>query len=284
MSACSTILPTMRFEFPNRPLRRVGALTAGLTMVALAQTSAWAESPFRLEKTRERALLGTGALLGVGSLVLAAGVDPLTVDEINQLDANDVNDFDRDSIDPYRDAYAGDALAVVSYLLPLTTFARADTKRDWETIGVMWMEATLLNLGINGIAKATVLRTRPYVYDADTPLDKKTTESARLSFYSGHTASAASNCFFMARVFTAYVASPKAKIAIWAGAVTYPALTGLLRVDSGHHFRTDIITGYVVGAAIGYFIPQLHRIADDRVSLHPTAIDGDAGVEVQLAF
>lgn len=273
----------MRFEFPIRVTRCVGVATVALTILAGAQTSE-AQSPFRLEKTRDTTLLSAGAILGVGSLVLLAGVDPLTVDEINRLDADDVNDFDRDSIVPYQSARAGDALAAVSYLMPLTTFLRDDTKRDWETIGVMWVEATMLNLGINGVAKATTLRTRPYAYDADTPLDKKTTASARQSFYSGHTASAACNCFFMARVFDEYVENPKAKVAMWAGAVTYPALTGLLRVDSGHHFRTDIITGYVVGAAIGYFIPQLHRFADDRVSLRPASVDGDAGVEVQIAF
>jgi membrane-associated phospholipid phosphatase len=252
-------------------------------LVTFAQPSR-AQSPFRLEKPREVTMIGAGVLLGVGGLVLLADVDPLTIDEIGRLDADDVNDFDRDSIVPFRNARAGDALAAVSYLLPFTTFLRGDTRQDWETIGVMWVEATLLNLGINSVVKSTVLRTRPYVYDPETPLDKKTTESARLSFYSGHTASAATNCFFMARVFSAYVESPKAKVAMWAGAVTYPALTGLLRVDSGHHFRTDIITGYVVGAAIGYFVPQLHRVADDRVSLRPAAVGGDAGVEVQIAF
>ena len=273
----------MSFRFSNRVARGAFVSTLGLTILTLAQPSG-AQSPFRLEKTRDRSLLGAGAILSVGSLVLLAGVEPLTVEEIDALDADDINDFDRDSIAPYRAARAGDAMAAISYLMPLTTFIRADTKRDWETIGVMWVEATLLNLGINGVVKSTVLRTRPYVYDADTPLDQKTTDSARLSFYSGHTASAACNCFFMARVFSAYVEKPQAKAALWAGAVAYPALTGYLRVDSGHHFRTDIITGYVIGAAIGYFIPQLHRIGDDRVSLHPTAVDGDAGVEVQVAF
>jgi membrane-associated phospholipid phosphatase len=273
----------MRLKVPKRVVRRVCASTIGLMVLALTSTSE-AQSPFRLDRSRERTLLGAGTIFGVSSLVLLAGVDPLTVDEIDQLNPDDVNDFDRDSIVPYRSAHAGDALAAVSYLMPFTTFLRADTKRDWETIGVMWAEATLLNLGINGVAKSTVLRTRPYAYDADTPLDQKTTESARLSFYSGHTASAACNCFFMARVFSAYVESPKARVALWAGAVTYPALTGFLRVDSGHHFRTDIITGYVIGAAIGYFVPHLHRIGDDRVSLHPTAVDGDAGVEIRVAF
>lgn len=275
--------PTMRFEFPIRVGRCARVATVAVTIVAVAHTSV-AQSPFRLAKTREVTLLGSGVALGVTSLVLLGNVDPLTIDEINALNPDDVNSFDRGAIEPYESSQSGNVLTGISYLLPLATFMRDDTKRDWQTIGVMWLEATALNLGINGVVKSTVLRTRPYVYDADTPLDKKTAESARLSFYSGHTTSTACNCFFMARVFSAYVESPKAKIAMWAGAATLPAVTGILRVDSGHHFRTDVIAGYLIGAGIGYFVPQLHAIADDRVSLHPVSVGGDPGVGVQIAF
>jgi membrane-associated phospholipid phosphatase len=273
----------MRFEFPIRVVRFARIATIGLTLLVVADTSS-AQSPFRLQKTREVALLGSGVALGVTSLVLLGNVDPLTIDEINALNPDDVNSFDRGAINPYESSHSGDVLTAISYLLPFTTFVRDDTKRDWHTIGIMWLEATALNLGINGVVKPTVRRTRPYVYDADTPLDKKTAESARLSFYSGHTTSTACNCFFMARVFSAYVESPKAKVAMWAGAATLPAITGFLRVDSGHHFRTDAIAGYVIGAGIGYFVPQLHAIADDRVSLHPVSVGGDPGVGMQIAF
>ena len=273
----------MWFESPIRVARCVRVATVALTIVAVAHTSV-AQSPFRLEKPREVILLGTGAALGVASLLLIGNVDPLSVDEINALNPDDVNSFDRNAINPYESSQSGDVLAGISFLLPLTVFVRDDTKQDWQTIGVMWAEAALLNAGINGVVKSTVQRTRPYAYDADTPLDQKTTESARLSFYSAHTSSTACNCFFMARVFSAYVESPKAKIAMWAGAATLPAVTGILRVDSGHHFPTDVIVGYVVGAGIGYFMPQLHRIADDRVSLHPVSVGGDAGVGMQIAF
>ena len=273
----------MRFEFPIRVVRCARVATVGLVILGWAQASP-AQSPFRLEKPREVTLLGTGAVLGVASLLLVANVDPLTVDEINALNPDDVNSFDRDAINPYQSSQSGNVLAGISYLLPLATFLRDDTKRDWHTIGVMWLEATALNLGINGVVKSTVLRTRPYVYDAETPLDQKTAESARLSFYSAHTSSAACNCFFMARVFSAYVESPKAKVAMWAGAATLPAVTGFLRVDSGHHFRTDAIAGYVIGAGIGYFVPQLHAIVDDRVSLHPISVGGDLGLGMQIAF
>jgi membrane-associated phospholipid phosphatase len=255
-----------------------------LVVVLSAAPPGRAQSPFGLDKTRETALLATGAALGIGALVAFYNVDPLTTAEIAALDPNDINDFDRDEIEPYRDHYAADALAYSSYLFPVALLARDDTRRDWQTIGVMWSEATLFNLGLNGLIKATVLRTRPYVYDPATSLDHKTTKKARLSFYSGHTSAAACNSFFTARVLSAFVESSTAKAALWTGAALYPALTGVMRVDSGHHFRSDVITGYVIGAAIGYFVPYFHRDLGERVSLRPTSIDGDPGMRVGVRF
>jgi membrane-associated phospholipid phosphatase len=34
-----------------------------------------------------------------------------------------------------------------------------------------------------------------------------------------------------------------------------------LRVEAGKHFRTDVLTGAVVGSAVGLLIPYLHRRA-----------------------
>jgi membrane-associated phospholipid phosphatase len=272
-----------RDESPIGLRRSIPRWVAALVVLATAG-SAHAQSPFGLDKTRDVALVSTGAALSIGAIVAFYSVDPLTTQEIAALDPNDINDFDRDEIEPYRDYRAADVLAYSSYLFPLTLLARDDTRRDWRTIGVMWSEATLFNLGLNGVVKSTVLRTRPYVYDPATPFDQKTTRKARLSYYSGHTSAAACNCFFTARVLSEYVASSTAKVALWSGAVLYPAVTGLMRVESGHHFRTDVITGYVIGAAIGYFIPQFHRDLGARMSLRSIPIEGGAAMGARVAF
>jgi membrane-associated phospholipid phosphatase len=36
-------------------------------------------------------------------------------------------------------------------------------------------------------------------------------------------------------------------------------VTGLSRINTHNHFPTDAIVGYIVGAAIGYLIPELHK-------------------------
>src|SRR5262245_5966087 len=118
-------------------------------VVVLSASPGYAQAPFGLDQTHEIAFLSTGGALAIGGLVAYSSVDPLTMDEIATLDASDINDFDRDSIGPYRAYRAADALAYSSYFFPLTLLARDDTRRDWRTIGVMWSEATLLNLGLN---------------------------------------------------------------------------------------------------------------------------------------
>lgn len=256
-----------------------------LCFFLVGSDSCLAQSPYQLESKREWVLLGTGAVLGVGALVALGGVDPLTEDEIARLDPGDINDFDRKAIEPFRETGTGDAFLYASYLLPLTFLTYTDTRRDWKTLGVIWAEATLIQWGITGLAKGIAQRIRPYAYDPETSLEKKTTTEARLSFYSGHTVGTATNSFLVAKVFSDYLANTKVEALIWTGAVLYPALTGFLRRDSGHHFRTDVFTGYCIGALIGYFVPALHKVRDDgKISLRPARVDGGAGVGLHCSF
>lgn len=271
-------------QYPARSTRGVGALLLLLFSVAWAQASS-AQSPYDLETKREWILLGSGAVLGISALAIINSVDPLSIEEIEALDPDDINSFDRSGVQPYRDTHAGDALLYGSFLLPLTLLGPVETREDWKTLGVMWAETVLISSGLNGVVKGLVLRTRPYVYDPQTPMEEKLATGARLSFYSGHTSATAANCFFVAKVFNDYLENRAAKAAIWTGAAVYPALTGYLRRDSGHHFRTDVITGYCIGALTGYFVPVLHRVrTTNKLSFYPVPVDGSVGLGMQIVF
>ncbi len=225
--------------------------------------------PYSLDYKREIILLGSGVVMGISGLVLVNNATPLTAEEIAQLDPNDINPFDRHSVGQYREVKTGDVLLYTAFLLPLTFMADKGTKRDWKTLGVIGIEVLLIQAGLNAIVKGLTLRTRPYVYDPNTPMAKKSSKDARVSFYSGHTSTTAAITFYVARVFSDYLSDDTAKTFIWAGAAVYPALVAYLRRDSGRHFRTDVMTGYVIGAAIGYFIPELHKVSqNERLSVN----------------
>ncbi len=241
---------------------------------------------FELKTGREIFLLTLGAGLNVYNAYLQNQVTPLTPVEIIQLDPEQVNPFDRKTIDNYREEGAGDYLLYASFLIPLTVpltiFKGDEHKSDWKVWAVMTSELLILNGGFNGILKSSVLRIRPFVYNPDVSLELKTVKNARFSFYSAHTSTTASLTFFTARLFSSYLTDTKTKTLIWIGAVTYPALTGFLRLETGRHFRTDVITGYFFGAFFGYIMPDLHRISNDRLSFRPS-LGGDT-FQVYLSY
>jgi membrane-associated phospholipid phosphatase len=149
----------------------------------------------------------------------------------------------------------------------------------------MTAEVLLLQSGLNFIVKSLTQRVRPYCYDNKTPFIEKTGVSAKLSFYSGHTSTTAALSFFVAKVFADYLSSSSTKFIIWTSAAIYPALTGLLRLDSGSHFRSDIIVGYVTGALIGYFIPVLHRSQlKDHLAVHTIFSSDHVALGIRCSF
>jgi membrane-associated phospholipid phosphatase len=242
-------------------------------------------SPYSLDLAKELAIFGAGgAMLGV-SLILKNNMDPLTEEEVVLLDPMDVPAFDRGAITAKKEMPAADLLLFGSVFLPLTFFAYEETKKDMGTLAVLAGEVFVFQLGLNYIVKILAQRVRPYCYDENTPLSDKTTVNAKLSFYSGHTSTAAAMSFFVAKVFSDYLSNPNTKFVIWTSAVVYSALTGLLRVDSGSHFPTDILIGYVTGALIGYFIPVLHKSKlKDNLAIQSIVSDNHVAIRLSYSF
>ncbi|MDB4987793.1 MAG: hypothetical protein JWN04_2971, partial [Myxococcaceae bacterium] len=60
---------------------------------------------------------------------------------------------------------------------------------------------------------------------------------------------------------------------IWALGVPLAALTGYLRLAADKHYFTDVLTGALVGSAVGFLVPWLHTHVHDShapaVSLAP---------------
>jgi membrane-associated phospholipid phosphatase len=248
-------------------------------------TSGYAQSPYALVAEREWLLFGSGGALAVGGLIAHHNVDPFTVEQVSTLDRSEVNPFDRGAIKPYRETLTADALTGVAVCLPLTFLANKQIRHGWKTVGVMWGQTLLLQSGMNALVKGLSRRTRPYAYDENTPLNRKMTTDARVSFYSGHTGTTAAMSFFTVRVFSEYVDDRRARICLWTAAVTLPVVVGTLRVESGHHFPSDVIVGYVTGAAIGYLVPRLHKAkAPIHISLEPSHSDGHPAVQLAYRF
>jgi membrane-associated phospholipid phosphatase len=242
-------------------------------------------SRYSLDLTKELAIFGAGGAMLSVSLILKNNMDPLTEEEVALLDPMDVPAIDQGAITAKKDIQVADLLLIGSAFLPLTFFTHEETRKDVGTLAVLAGEVFVFQLGLNSLAKVLAERVRPYCYDEDTPLNEKTTVYSKLSFYSGHTSTTAAMSFFVAKVFSDYISSHHTKNLIWVAAVFYPALTGIVRTDSGRHFRTDVLIGYITGALIGYFIPVLHKSKlKDNLAIHPVFSNDRVALGVRYSF
>lgn len=217
------------------------------------------KDPFELTLTKEAVLITSGAAAGITALSILLNMEQLKIDEINSLNSLNVNEFDLSAIGPLEDDHLGDALLFSSYLMPLSFLANDYARKDFGNLVIMYGEVLLINASINGIVKGITKRVRPFAYDKQSPLDEKATVNARLSFYSGHVSISAANSFFTASVLNEYLDNHTTKTLIWSAAFLYPAIVSYSRINSHQHFPTDVIVGYIVGAAIGYLIPLIHK-------------------------
>ena len=118
---------------------------------------------------------------------------------------------------------------------------------------------------INLLAKKLIKRRRPFTYNENVVSDEKCHAydkdhpNANLSFYSGHTAHVASFVFFTNTMLWYYKPEYRTRDWAWIASALIPALVGYQRVRAGKHFPSDVMAGYLVGAAIGYLIPKIHE-------------------------
>lgn len=123
---------------------------------------------------------------------------------------------------------------------------------------------------LNQALKIVFARKRPFLHYGAQHV--RPANDVYTSFFSGHTALA-----FSLAVSSGIVANlreyPSAP-AIWIGGLTLATATGYLRIAGDAHYATDVLTGAIVGSAIGVAIPLLlHRdvLTDEDVPMMRTA-------------
>ncbi|MGK7394131.1 MAG: phosphatase PAP2 family protein [Candidatus Cyclobacteriaceae bacterium M3_2C_046] len=218
-------------------------------------------SPYHITVERDLPLVFSGLSAFIAGNIMLNQMDPLSLGELQQLNKNEIPAFDRNAVNRYSNDHnlISDILVTATTIAPTLTFLDKDIRSDFWDILLMGSEVALINNGINILIKSTVERPRPYLYNEDVAVETRIKPYGRLSFYSAHTSNAASLSFFTAKIISGYSEHKLLKKMVWIGAFTFPAVTGYLRYSSGRHFPSDIITGYMMGATIGYLVPFLHQ-------------------------
>jgi len=121
------------------------------------------------------------------------------------------------------------------------------------------LQASLLAMDLDQAVKFTAGRARPYVRFANQSVlaGQPDPHDGALSFFSGHTTWAFSLATASGTLATmrGYRWAPW----VWAQGLAIGVTTGYLRIAADRHYFTDVLTGALVGSAIGVAVPLLHR-------------------------
>lgn len=219
----------------------------------------------------------TGAALGGSAygLYLIQNKDDLTMEEFQrELDDQDnINFLDKWAVGKHsEDANKlSDIPFAFSFIAPFALLLDDETNDHTAQVLGIYLESMATTAALFSITAGAVNKSRPYVYDDSgvTILERRTGSNGQRSFYSGHVAATATATFFAAKVYSDFNPDGRGKAIIWTSAAVLPAAVGVLRIEGGQHFLTDVLIGYGIGAAAGYFIPELHK-KKDTVDIYPT--------------
>lgn len=219
------------------------------------------DSVYELRTGREIGLLGAGLAANGTAYLVNRGILPLTPVQVDEISLNTISAFDRGATrnwSPSAGRLSDLTLLGTVGIVGLTGLPTLRQKKLF-TVPLLYAETMLLTVGIQDFVKASVLRTRPFVYNPVAPLSEKVLLDARRSFFSGHSAVSFGSAVFASTVFGHYFPVSRLKPVVWAGSLALATTTAVLRYEAGKHYPTDILVGAAVGSAIGWLVPYLHQ-------------------------
>jgi membrane-associated phospholipid phosphatase len=249
---------------------------------------AFSQEPYSIDWSKESIHLGAGAA-GMGVWYFAnKSVNPLSPQDISALRSSDINAFDR-SATTKNNGTAGslsDAGLAFNAVFPAVLLLGSEGRKEALTIGTMYFETMLYTTMLTQVTKVIFLRNRPFTYNPDASMGDKGSTDARMSFFSGHTAAAFASATFLTTVFSKYYPNSSWKVYVIGLSFASAAATGICRYEAGKHFPSDIIVGALVGSAIGYVIPELHKVDENKTvgSAHISPGFSPAGINLTIVF
>lgn len=251
-------------------------LATAIALLLFGFTVAQSTFPYTLGK-QDFVLAPLSAATFITSEVLDKKKFNLTLAEIQKLDRQTISSFDRSATYNWSKSaerfsnVPEQALRFMPVLYAIPVLKNKQLNHG-VTLGVMYGEVVFLSAGVTGITKSLAKRIRPYLYNTSfTPEERfamqgKEAPIASTAFFSGHSVTAFAGAVFLSKTFTDIYGKTTWSKVIWVGSLSLATVTAIARVEAGVHFPTDVLAGAVVGSAIGYFIPVLHKTAQEKIS------------------
>ncbi|MCW3788850.1 phosphatase PAP2 family protein [Plebeiibacterium sediminum] len=215
----------------------------------------------------------------------------LSEESVLKLDRNDLWFFDRAATKQsvsYKDRAQelSDLFLNASIFLPGIIGLDKKVREEWMDIILMYLQLHAYNSTFYIGTAMSINRTRPIAYNTDAPMEARTEKGTRNSFFSGHVSTAASGCFFAAKVYSdLHPEIGNKKYLLYGAACIPPALVGYYRFKAMKHFPTDIITGFGMGALAGILVPELHKMKrkDSGIAFNPY-VGEVSGLNIKYTF
>jgi membrane-associated phospholipid phosphatase len=248
-------------------------LLPALLLFFTFSTAQKSDTPYELDWTTDAIWTGLGLAGSAGGLLIIQNKDDMTMEEFNNLDIQDINSIDRWAAGNHS-ANANnlsDIPFAASFAAPFVFLFDDEINDHTGQVAILYLETLGTTATMYTLTAGLIDRSRPYVYDdsGDTPLARRMSNNGQRSFYAGHVAASAAATFFTAKIYSDFNPDSPAKAWVWAGAATIPAVVAYLRIEAGQHFLTDVTLGYVLGAATGILVPELHKKKNENISFYP---------------
>lgn len=217
-----------------------------------------------------------GAAIGLLGQDRIRRKDDITMDELMTLDPSKVPGIDRialrqDVDKAERARKISDHGINYATLMPVLLFIDRRMREDWLDVALVYVESQVAVMNVYSwtfLGPTFIERYRPITYYEEVSLRDRFWGGNKNSFYSGHVSTVSTWSFFMAKSYIDYHPEVgNAKWVIYGIAAIPPAFVGIKRVQGLKHFPTDVIAGYLIGAAGGILWPELHKKNEGNLGL-----------------
>ncbi len=189
-------------------------------------------------------------------------------DFLQELDRDKIWNLDRHLLRPYSSENEKWSKYVTGGLVASAIAISYDDYEFWDNMRV-FSTILMTQSAVAQWTKTLSKRSRPYLYYDDTPEDLKYKRRAKHSFYSHHTSiSFASATYAYYYYYQTQRSNWQLAALLYGGAVT----AGVLRINSGEHFLSDVIVGALMGSSISYLICRAHTSDQIQFLLSPTSM------------
>ena len=184
---------------------------------------------------------------------------PYNLENVNPVDAKFAQPYN-ETLDSLGDVFVVLAGLVLAAPIAVAFFTSADKRKAFKIAVldcVYFFISGCYGNGIYRILKTVAGRIRPYMYFAN-PSQKGIEENDFFrSWPSGHSANALITFGFLLSWFAVRYADSKLKKPVLTVSFLICLSTMILRLLSGNHFLTDVLTGAALGFVLSYSVSQL---------------------------